>query len=185
MAFLMFTNLPTAQLESNLQQHARMYYFNGAMLITLGIVALLAPMVAATFLDLLIGSLMLLIGLGQAAFSFATKRHWTYYLTAAVATIAGLLMLISPSTGVLALGAIVICFLVIQGVLQTISAFMYSSCRGWMWLLFSGLVSLLLAGIIYQGWPVTASWIIGVMLGINFIVFGLSLIMLTNYVSDN
>lgn len=184
MPIFMFSNLPTAQLEANLNQHAKMYYFNGAMLVILGIIALLSPIVAATFLDLLIGSILLLTGLAQAGFSFTTKRHWSYYLTAALAIFAGLLMLVNPASGILALGVIVLAYLIIQGILQTISAMLYSSCRGWIWLLFSGLVSLILAGMIYASWPVSATWILGVMVGINFIAFGLSIIMLTKYISN-
>lgn len=184
MPLFTFTGVPTMQLNSNLQQHAKMYYFNGVMLILLGMFALISPLVAATFLDLLIGCLFLITGLVQAGFSFATKRNWTYYVTAAIAIIAGMLMLLKPAAGILALGLIVLAFLVMQGVLQILSSALYSGCKGWGWLLFSGIISLLLAGIVFSSWPISATWILGVMIGVNFIAFGASLIMLTKYVNN-
>ena len=47
----------------------------------------------------------------------------------------------------------------------------------WGWTLFSGLVDLVLAYLIWQGWPATADWAIGLLVGINMFMFGLSLAM--------
>jgi len=153
------------------------------MFIILGIVAFMAPLIAAEFLDILIGVLLLLTGLAQATMSFVSKRHWTYYLGAAISIIAGSLMLMRPSAGILALAAIIAIFFLLQGCMQLFSAGMYAPFRGWGWILLSGIISICLTILIYVGWPITAVWLLAVLVGINFISFGFSMIMLTTYVN--
>ena len=48
--------------------------------------------------------------------------------------------------------------------------------RAWGWVLFSGLVDVLLAFIILSGFPGTATWVIGLMVGINLVMMGVALI---------
>ena len=48
---------------------------------------------------------------------------------------------------------------------------------GWSWTLLSGLVDLVLAYFIWRGWPASAAWAIGLLVGINMFFLGLSLAM--------
>lgn len=170
------------QLAENIAQNKLTYRINGFIFLILGMLSLLVPMVAAEALDYIIGALLLFTALAQFLISYITKRHWSYYISSFVYLIAGLLLIIRPNEGVMALAAIVGIFLLLQGCVQIFTASLYAPFLGWQWVLFSGLVSIALAGIIYSGWPATGMWILGIMLGINFIVFGLSMIMLTRYV---
>jgi uncharacterized membrane protein HdeD (DUF308 family) len=173
------------QLEQNVKQHKTLYIFNGAVFIIFGIIAFIAPMVAAEFLDILIGSLLLIMGLFQASVSYATKRHWTYYLSAIVSVLAGSLMIAKPMNGVLALAAIIAIFLLLQGFIQIFTASLYAPFKGWGWTLVSGVISITLAGLVYSGWPVTGVWFLGILVGFNFISFGASMIALTNFISNS
>ena len=47
----------------------------------------------------------------------------------------------------------------------------------WGWVLLSGLVDLLLAFLIWDGWPSSAGWAIGLLVGINMVFVGVSLTM--------
>lgn len=169
------------QLADNISQNKTTYRVNGFIFLILGILSLLAPMVAAEVLDYLIGALLILTALIQFTLSYITKRHWSYYIGSTIYLIAGALLILRPNEGVMALAAVVGVFLLLQGCVQIFTASLYSPFSGWQWVLFSGLVSLALAGIIYSGWPATGIWLLGIMLGVNFIVFGLSMIMLTRY----
>ena len=56
---------------------------------------------------------------------------------------------------------------------------------GWGWMLFSGLVSLVLAIVFIAGWPFQARWLVGLFVGINLIVDGFSLLMIAFRTRDN
>jgi len=169
------------QLADNINQYKTIYRINGFIFLVLGLLCLLAPMVAAEVLNYLIGGLLLVPALIQISLSYVTKRHWSYYIGSTIYLIAGLFLILRPNEGVMVLAAVVGIFLLLQGCVQIFSAALYAPFRGWQWVLFSGLVSLALAGIIYSGWPATGVWLLGIMLGVNFVVFGLSMIMLTRY----
>jgi len=49
--------------------------------------------------------------------------------------------------------------------------------------LLSGIISIVLSAFIYSGWPSTGLWFLGIVVAINLISFGLSIIMLTSYIS--
>ena len=63
--------------------------------------------------------------------------------------------------------------------MQIVAAFKYRSAVGsaWTWMLFSGIVNVVLAAIILMGWPGTAAWTLGLLVGINLFVSGLALVM--------
>ncbi len=169
------------QLEYNVKRYKNLYLVNGCILIALGILAIMVPVVAAEFLDLLIGAILLFTAISQFTISYMAKRHWTYYFNAIICLIAGSLMLIKPYEGVVALAVIIGIFLLIQGCIQLFTIALYAPFSGWPWILLSGIVSILLAGFMYSGWPITGVWLLGAMLGVNFIALGLSMIMLTRY----
>jgi uncharacterized membrane protein HdeD (DUF308 family) len=48
--------------------------------------------------------------------------------------------------------------------------------RSWTWTVASGLINLLLAFLIWSGWPNSATWVIGLFVGINMIFLGVPLL---------
>lgn len=167
------------QLQANIQQHKHLYFFNGLIFMALGIIAIMSPLIAAEFLDILIGCVLFITGVFQASVSYASGRHWTYYLTAIIYVVAGALLVIQPQAGILALATIIAIFLLLQGCVQIFYASVYAPFKGWGWMLVGGLISIALTALIYTGWPVTAIWFLGIVVGINLFAFGLSLLMLT------
>jgi uncharacterized membrane protein HdeD (DUF308 family) len=47
----------------------------------------------------------------------------------------------------------------------------------WGWMLVSGISDLALAAIIILGWPMTAGWALGLLVGINLITSGWAIVM--------
>jgi uncharacterized membrane protein HdeD (DUF308 family) len=100
-------------------------------------------------------------------------------LSAVIAIAAGVILLAWPLSGVLSLTLILTAFLTIEGVASIMMALTHRhgfSAR-WALLLVSGLVDLFLAALIFLGLPATAAWAIGLLVGINMLFFGLSLVM--------
>lgn len=183
MMIWMINDATKKQLTDNIKQNKSLYVFNGVMFIVLGVVALCAPLIAAEFLDLLIGCLLLITGLFQGVVSYAAKRHWTYYVTAIISIIAGALLILQPAAGILALATVVAVILLIQGMMQIFYAGVYAPFSGWGWMLLSGVISIALTALIYVGWPTTAVWFLGILVGINLISLGVSMMMLSIFLT--
>jgi uncharacterized membrane protein HdeD (DUF308 family) len=99
-------------------------------------------------------------------------------LTAVLAIALGLILILRPLAGVLTLTMVLIAFFIVEGVASILVAIQHRQhLRSWGWLLFSGIVDLLLAYLIWAGWPSSADWAIGLLVGVNMLFFGLSLVM--------
>src|SRR6267378_2894933 len=136
-----------------------------------------------------------------AAVSAAIHEHWALFLvegilltvlgmlaillpafaslaSALVGLVAGGLLLAQPVQGTLSLTAVLIAFLIAEGVVSIFYATEHRKgfSAGWGWMLVSGLLDLVLAVILLAGLPGTAVWALGVLLGVNMIVGGAALL---------
>ena len=90
-----------------------------------------------------------------------------------------MILIANPLRGVLTLTMVLMALFLIEGVAAILAALNFRQhSRNWGWLLFSGIVDLVLVYLIWQGWPATAAWAIGLLAGVNLLFTGLSLVML-------
>jgi uncharacterized membrane protein HdeD (DUF308 family) len=99
-------------------------------------------------------------------------------ISAIIGVAAGVLLLAAPLQGTLSLTAIVIAFLLVEGIVTIVYALEHRSGQSgrWGWMLASGVLDLILGGILLSGLPGTAFWALGVLIGINLVFGGTSLI---------
>jgi uncharacterized membrane protein HdeD (DUF308 family) len=92
--------------------------------------------------------------------------------------VAGIVLLAWPLSGALSLTLILTVFLVLEGVVSILYALEHKRelSGRWSMMLFSGVVDLFLAAIIFAGLPGTAAWAIGLLVGINLVFGGSALI---------
>jgi uncharacterized membrane protein HdeD (DUF308 family) len=99
-------------------------------------------------------------------------------VTAVLAIVLGVILIVRPLAGVLTLTMVLVAFFIVEGVASVVGAIQHRRhLRSWGWVLFSGIVDLLLAYLIWAGWPSSADWAIGLLVGVNMLFFGLSLVM--------
>jgi uncharacterized membrane protein HdeD (DUF308 family) len=138
-------------------------------------------MVATLAVTLFAGWLFLIGGIVGVVGMFTAHRasgFWWGLITAVLAIVVGAYLIWRPLTGVLSLTLAVAAFFGSQGILQIVAAVGHRGVlASWGWLLFNGIVNLILAGIILSGWPGTAEWTLGLLFGINLFMWGLSLVM--------
>jgi uncharacterized membrane protein HdeD (DUF308 family) len=95
-----------------------------------------------------------------------------------LALVAGILLLAQPVEGTLTLTIVVGAYFLAEGV----ATIMYSLehrrelSQRWSWMLVAGLMDLLIAAIIIAGLPDSALWAVGLLVGINLLFGGASLI---------
>jgi uncharacterized membrane protein HdeD (DUF308 family) len=154
----------------------------GVGLVALGILAIALPQLFTFGFDAILGLLLIAGAVVHGVHAFQ-QRRWTGTLlrliVAALYLAAGVFILIRPRTGVLALTLILCAFLFAAGASRLVLAYHLSRHPGWVWTLVSGLLSILLGGLLFLGWPSTAAWAIGLLVGVDLLFAGWSLIGLT------
>lgn len=172
---------------NELKQHRGMILFEGILFVILGILAIALPVAFTIGTELFVGWLLLIGGIFQAYRTFQARHvkgvAWNF-LTALVYIILGLFFIFYPIPGILSLTALLIAFFLVEGISKAIYAFQMKPRQSWGWLLFSGIIALIMALIIWSGWPGTAFWVIGLLVGINMLFFGMSLIFFSNEIKN-
>jgi len=154
--------------------------FLGLFWAILGGAAIAAAIVATLATMLIFGVLLLLAGVAQLAYVFASQssadRSWQIG-TGVLYFLAGLLLVIDPVSGAIGLTLLIAILFFIRGIMQLALSVTYQrrgQSRGWY--LVSGVLSLLLAVLIIAGWPETGTWVIGLFVGIELLLGGLTML---------
>jgi len=139
-----------------------------------GFAAILMPHVAAIAINILLGALLILDGVFQGIHAFHLRGFkgclWRV-LGSLLSVFVGVLLLLFPLTGAVSLTLVMAFFLLVGGVFKLMLSFQFRSVSGWGWLLFSGILSFVLAGMILLLWPEAALWVLGTLVGVD-LVFG-------------
>jgi uncharacterized membrane protein HdeD (DUF308 family) len=166
---------------NSLHAHWRFFLAEGIILFILGILAIVVPQIATIAAEVLIGWLILMSGIVGLISTFRMRGapgFWWSLLSAVIGIVAGVVLLAWPLSGALSLTLILTVFLVLEGVVSILYALEHKRELSGRWgmMLFSGVVDLFLAGIIFAGLPGTAAWAIGLLVGINLVFGGSALI---------
>jgi hypothetical protein len=105
-------------------------------------------------------------------------------LLAIVYGIAGIYMLMNPLLGVLSVTLLLAVFLLAEGILEIALYFRIRRVRHGGWILFDGIVTLILGILIWAHWPSSSVWVIGTLVGISLMFSGISRFMLSLAVRD-
>ena len=93
--------------------------------------------------------------------------------------IAGIYLLMHPVGGLLAITLILASFLLVYGVFALVLAFQIKPRGSWGWVLFDGIVTLLLGILIWAHWPFNADWVVGTLFGISIFMSGVTRLMMS------
>ncbi len=155
----------------------------GIVLIALGVAAVLAPAVAGSALVIVIGFILLIAGIVLVVRELKAEASMekTMGLTLGIITaLAGLAVIGHPLFGLAFLTLLLVGYFVAEGVWKIVVSFRYKPATGWLWLLASGVLSLILGLLIWSQWPVSGLWAVGVLVGLNLVGTGLALVTLAS-----
>jgi uncharacterized membrane protein HdeD (DUF308 family) len=157
--------------------HWKLFLFQGAVMVVLGVLAICAPVAASIAVAIYVGWLLLISGvIGLIAIISTHHVHaflWSL-ITAALSVVIGVLLVLMPVQGAVSLTIVLTAFFIAEGVFQTTVAIASRQVMAgtWVWMLLSGLADLVLAAIIIEGWPGTAIWALGLLVGVNLLTSG-------------
>ena len=170
----------TEAITPSLHAHWKFFLIEGLILVVLGLIAVCVPPLATVTVEILIGWLILLSGVLGLVMTFQTRGSpgfgWSL-LSAAVGILVGIVLLIWPLSGVLSLTLLLTVFLTLEGIVSIMYALAHRREKSsrWQMMLLSGVVDLILAGLILAGLPGTAAWAIGLIVGVNLFFGGVAL----------
>jgi uncharacterized membrane protein HdeD (DUF308 family) len=168
-------------IRASLSEHWRLYLIEGIVLLLAGIAAIAIPPLATIAVEILIGWLLLASGVVGLITTFRMRQapgFWWSLFSAVIGIVAGVVLLAWPLSGALSLTVILSAFLFLEGFASIMLALQHRHgfAARWAMLLFSGVVDIILAGLIVAGLPGTAAWAIGLLVGINLVFGGTALI---------
>jgi len=167
----------------SLHEHWRLFLVEGIILLVLGVAAMLLPLFAGLAATILLGWLLLVAGCAGLLFTFRTRGlpggRWSW-LSAALALAAGLLLLWNPLRGLATLTWGLVAYFFVDGIFMILFGIAHrrESSRRWEWLLFNGVIDVILAGVIVSWMPGSLSWALGLIVGIDMVFGGASLLAL-------
>ena len=154
----------------------------GVVLLVIGTAAIILPVLGTIGATLLIAWLLIFSGIIQIAHIVATK-HEQHKLSQLIinilSIIAGFLLLLEPIQGAYAVTLVLAFYFLFIGILR-ISIGSKTKTHRTGWIIASGIIDIILAALILLLWPSDSLWIPGVIVGIDLLFAGWSLIMLSS-----
>jgi uncharacterized membrane protein HdeD (DUF308 family) len=165
-----------------LRENWKWFVFQGIVMLILGCLAVAEPVIASVAVDIYIGWLFMFSGvLGLVAMFSArdTSAFLWMLLTSALSLAAGILLIWKPDEGTVSLTLVLTAFFIAEGVFQVGASISYRDVLpdSWGWQLASGIADIVLAGLIIYFWPQSASWTLGLIVGVSLITTGLAILM--------
>jgi uncharacterized membrane protein HdeD (DUF308 family) len=151
----------------------------GILTVVVGVIALGSPFASGVVLTYMIGFLLIGGGITRGIYAFkagSLGKGALMLAFGAVTLIAGFVVIANPVLGLATLTIILFAYFLIEGITGTILAFQLKPQKGWGVMLAHGIITLLLAIMIYRNWPVSAVWLPGVLVGINLLFSGIAML---------
>lgn len=170
-----------AAYTTQVKENRTWFMLLGIMMMILGGAAIVFPFIATLAMELFIGWALVIIGAMGIVSAFQAAKWKGFLLSLLSALLAlgiGVLLLLFPLPGILSLTLLVAAYLIVSGILRIFLAFRLRPLDHWGWHLIGGSLALVLALLILTQWPEAATWIIGLLVGVDLIFSGWTLIML-------
>jgi uncharacterized membrane protein HdeD (DUF308 family) len=151
----------------------------GVFLIILGILAIATPLVAGLSVAMAIGALLLVAGITQLVLAFkggSVGAAIGLALLGVLSSLCGGYMLMQPGEALAALTLFLAALFFAQGLIEVFNGFGARPESGWGWLVASGVVSVLLAVMIWAQFPLSGAWAVGTLVGVRLLMSGMVLI---------
>src|SRR6478672_2571454 len=170
-----------SEMSAAVRAHWKAFLFEGILLAILGLAAMILPPLASLAVTIFLGWMFLISGIGGLIITYWARNmpgFWWSLISAALAVLAGGILLARPAQAVLTLTIVVGAYFLAEGVASIMYALEHRRelSERWSWLLVAGIMDLLIAAIIIAGLPGSAEWVLGFLVGINLLFGGATLI---------
>jgi uncharacterized membrane protein HdeD (DUF308 family) len=176
----MFANnqMTQAQFQENIQRNSGLIIATGFLLLMMGMFAMGSPLVAGLSLAMMVGTTLIISGIGQLSFAFKAGKGIFSFVLGALTVVIGCYMFSRPGAVLGSLTLFLALYLVISGIFEAMMYFQFRPVKGWGFAMFSGILSILLGIMIWNQFPLSGIWAVGILIGVRLFFNGLTLLML-------
>ncbi len=150
------------------------------LMIAAGVLAIGLPMIAGVAVTAIVAWLLVFSGLLHLGFAWRAGRPgavvWEILLGILYGAI-GFYLIARPVAGLESLTLAIALYLFLEGVLELVLSFGLRPAPGSGWLLVDGIITLILAVMIWSTWPSSATWVVGTLIGISMLFSGITRLM--------
>ncbi len=153
----------------------------GIVYLIAGIMALGSVVMATVVSVFFVGIMMIVAGAGEVIGAFQVKswgKFALWVLLGLLYIVAGIVTLQNPILAAAVLTFVLGAALVASGIVKIVLAFSVNREQSWVWVVLSGVVTLILGLMILARWPVSSIYILGIFLGVDLVVAGIGWISL-------
>jgi uncharacterized membrane protein HdeD (DUF308 family) len=170
-----------SKVNAAVREHWKAFLFEGVLLSIIGLAAMIVPPLASLAITIFLGWMFLVSGIAGLFATYWARNmpgFWWSLISAALAVLAGGILLARPMQGVLTLTIVIGAYFLAEGVATIMYALEHRKelSGRWSWLLVAGLMDIVIAFFIIAGLPGSAEWAIGLLVGINLLFGGATLI---------
>ena len=152
------------------------------LMIVAGILAIASPLAAGIAVNVFVAWLLVFSGCVHLVFSWYTRNTGSFFwelLVGVLYVVIGGYLLVHPVAGLVSLTIALAIYLFLEATLEFVLGIKLRSLPGSGWLLFDGIITLILAVMIWRTWPSSSAWVIGLLVGISMLFSGTSRLMLS------
>lgn len=171
--------------STELKQTASSVKTVGWICLILGALCMAMPVLVGTYAILMVGMLLFAAGVLRIlmALRMESSGHRTFtFVFGGLALLGGGALLANPMLGSAIFTILLATYLAMDGACELIAWFQNRKLGGQGILLIGGIISLLLAVSLWQQFPLSGVWAIGILFGIKLILMGLIMILTGNMV---
>src|SRR6516225_8679246 len=162
-------------MRQTVKRHSLWYLVQSALMICASILALVYPALSSVAVVFFLGWLLIISGILQGISLIGARdvpHFWLQLVSVVLFLIVGVLFLRNPGESLLTLTLLLIVFFMVEGISKVIFSLTIRPFPNWGWVLLSGIVGIVLAFYLWASIPVSAAWLLGVLLGIELICEG-------------
>lgn len=153
----------------------------GLLLVVLGVGVIGSSFFATLFSIMFLGIFLLGAGIIQIVQTFMARKWSGVFLSLLLAVlylVTGFLCVARPEITAITLTLWIAAFFFIAGLFRMISSLILRFDH-WGWIFFNGLITFILGILIFSDWPISGLWVIGLFIGIDLVLTGVSWIALS------
>jgi uncharacterized membrane protein HdeD (DUF308 family) len=153
----------------------------GVVQIIAGTIAIAVPVIASLVAVAMFGAVLMVVAIFQLIHAFKAgtwRRSIWYAISGLLYAIAGIFVIAYPLGGAMTLAVLIAILFIADGAVRLAFAMSANAAVGRGWLIASAVCAILVGVFLLIGWPFTAIWFIGLLLGINVIFTGAMNIMI-------